>query len=239
MKCFSFSCPSGYTEWMGAAAKTRIRAIEHSPLRSLQPRPRRSPRSASRKVARLRRTRVCRSCLPGQYRDSETGLSYNWHRYYDSTTGRYLQPDPVADLGRSRFAYARQNPLRLIDPAGLYIASANPGILEVYNRLAQTPEGAKLVEQISADPKPTHLSDAYPGKRSEGGKTHKSDDGGTTVSIDQYDLGETEMLSLLAHELQHSLDYNVHGLDIDYSPDREESQRRARGTEGRVWDSCK
>jgi RHS repeat-associated protein len=36
--------------------------------------------------------------FPGQYQDQETGLHYNYHRYYDLSTGRYLCPDPSHTL---------------------------------------------------------------------------------------------------------------------------------------------
>ena len=37
--------------------------------------------------------------FPGQYEDAETGLYYNWNRYYNPQWGRYMQADIVGQSG--------------------------------------------------------------------------------------------------------------------------------------------
>jgi RHS repeat-associated protein len=44
--------------------------------------------------------------FPGQYEDTETGLYYNWNRYYDTETGRYNRTDP---LSISKIQLLKQN----------------------------------------------------------------------------------------------------------------------------------
>ncbi len=61
--------------------------------------------------------------FPGQVEDAETGLYYNWHRYYDPALGRYVTADSIKLWGGVNFyAYVGGNPVNLTDPLGL-----NPG----------------------------------------------------------------------------------------------------------------
>ena len=57
----------------------------------------------------------------GREFDSETGLYYYRARYYDATTGRFLQKDPIGFLGKdvNLFRYVHSNPANQTDPAGL------------------------------------------------------------------------------------------------------------------------
>ena len=66
--------------------------------------------------------------FPGQYYDQETGLHYNYFRYYDPSTGRYLTSDPIGqDGGTNTFLYGDGNPVTKIDPLGLLAGAGAAG----------------------------------------------------------------------------------------------------------------
>lgn len=58
--------------------------------------------------------------MPGQYYDAEVGISYNYFRDYDPSTGRYVESDPIGlDGGLNTYAYVDANPLAWSDARGL------------------------------------------------------------------------------------------------------------------------
>ncbi|MFI0373296.1 RHS repeat-associated core domain-containing protein [Actinomadura sp. 1N219] len=61
----------------------------------------------------------CPLRLPGQYHDAETGLHYNYHRYYDPVAAGYTAPDPLGvEPQPNPHAYV-SNPTTWLDPLGL------------------------------------------------------------------------------------------------------------------------
>ncbi|WP_437491136.1 RHS repeat-associated core domain-containing protein [Sorangium sp. So ce1014] len=58
--------------------------------------------------------------FPGRYADEETGLHYNWHRYYDPETGAYLSPEPIGlEGGLKAYAHVDNYPVEWVDADGL------------------------------------------------------------------------------------------------------------------------
>jgi RHS repeat-associated protein len=83
----------------------------------------------------------CSIRFQGQWFDEESGLHYNWNRYFDPETGRYLSADPVGLLGGTRSYGYVHDPLAWIDPLGLgkcfYVD--DEGTLNIFNKY---PEGS-------------------------------------------------------------------------------------------------
>ena len=57
--------------------------------------------------------------LQNQYCDGETGLHYNFFRYYDPHSGRFVTQDPIGVWGGSNFYQFAPNAQGWVDPLGL------------------------------------------------------------------------------------------------------------------------
>ena len=80
--------------------------------------------------------------LRGQYYDEEIGLHYNFHRYYEPTSGSFINRDPLGmDAGRNLYSYG-PNPITWEDAFGL--SSECQG--DVFYRAMSDKEKKKVME---------------------------------------------------------------------------------------------
>jgi RHS repeat-associated protein len=88
----------------------------------------------------------------GHYVHAPSGLYLALYRAYDADTARWLDRDPIRELGGiNPYAYVRNDPIRLVDPRGLRIIiipgskdSAVDTLLNGLDRLGQTSTGRQL-----------------------------------------------------------------------------------------------
>jgi RHS repeat-associated protein len=105
--------------------------------------------------------------FPGQYYDSETGLHYNYFRYYNPQTGRYMTPDPIGlEGGINLFAYVGNNPASWVDRMGL-------DVVIVINRGPQTSVGTPGKFSVFSTSDPSFLYTGYTFEPPSGGNKPK------------------------------------------------------------------
>ena len=78
-----------YTGWGRLKEETRVTGTAHQPFR-----------------------------LQNQYCDRETGLHYNFFRYYEPDAGRFVNQDPIGLMGGDNFYHFAPNILKWIDALG-------------------------------------------------------------------------------------------------------------------------
>jgi RHS repeat-associated protein len=109
-----------------------------------------------------------RRALTGHERDTESGLDYMMARYYSSSMPRFISPDPlggqlVDPQSLNKYTYARNNPLNLIDPTGLYTCKDSKDCSSDQDKAFEASRQRNLK---SKDPNVSRAAGAYgePGK---------------------------------------------------------------------------
>ncbi|EFI24591.1 RHS repeat-associated core domain protein, partial [Neisseria sp. oral taxon 014 str. F0314] len=95
--------------------------------------------------------------LQNQYCDGETGLHYNFFRYYDPHSGRFVTQDPIGLLGDENFYTFASNVQEWIDPLGLKkkASSRKPKFVSTKSTGRTKPRNAlesKIMDQVKKRP---------------------------------------------------------------------------------------
>jgi RHS repeat-associated protein len=142
----------------------------------------------------------------GKERDSESGLDYFGARYYGSSMGRFMSPDPLGGhledpQTLNRYQYVQNNPLTLTDPTRMYsflacsdesqscgtriVGIGNEGA-EMANVQLENVNGKNVPIQVGSDGNgglaDVRTGQAYTGS-ANGSGVFFSNDGGKTSSL--------------------------------------------------------
>ncbi|MEV5887213.1 RHS repeat-associated core domain-containing protein [Streptomyces sp. NPDC052020] len=101
-------------------------------------------------------TTHCPLRFPGQYADAETGWHYNYFRYYDPETARYVSHDPLGLAAAPNDYTYVDNPLTIADPLGLMPAINGPGGRWIRDPNSPITQHNRDTEYPSSYRQPTH-----------------------------------------------------------------------------------
>ena len=123
-------------------------------------------------------------------RDPETGLSYFGSRYYSSDLSIWLSVDPMAAkyASTSPYAYCRNNPIRLIDPNGMFDDEAKA--TRVRNRAAKRfgeDRVSGVYNNTVGDGKANYSFSIYGKGKSKYSRGGGTKDGGPVITCDKAD----------------------------------------------------
>ena len=95
--------------------------------------------------------------LQGQYRDHETGLLYNRHRYFDSAVGQFSSSDPLGLAAGENFYEFGPNTLGWTDPLGLSCRSTRKLQSFVDQAVRELVANPKMAESLMSEGSYRHL----------------------------------------------------------------------------------
>lgn len=94
-------------------------------------------------------TAICPFLFSTKYYDHEVGLNYFGYRYYNPTTARWLNRDPLQEEGGlNLYGYCQNDPINLIDPIGdrvLIKQSSQAAFRKWYNRCIKLGNNLKFI----------------------------------------------------------------------------------------------
>jgi len=165
-----------------------------------------------------------RSRSTGKERDAESGNDYFGARYFASSMGRMLSPDPLGGSlanpqSLNKYAYAFNNPLTNTDPTGLYVCADDPkdGSSHCASKQDQAFEKSLNGLRGSSDSDVARAAGAYGKQNDANGVTvgfadlSKKGEGGNTVST----LGSLDGGNTLSAISNVTISTKVSGADFD------------------------
>ena len=146
--------------------------------------------------------------FPGQFADEETGLVYNFHRYYDPQIGRFISPDPMGIAPSLNVYEYPADPVNFADPFGLRPHHQCSVSLQDSNGTRHVPTSDSGRRGPGGQPIPGSQS-GYRDNGSPRGIAGAQGSDGNTRDTDQ-EIPQAHQNQTLGHSEQHAMDWAEH-----------------------------